>query len=319
MNTSPPLVYFARTGMKLKTVSIGKERFVYTDRKFTIPGSAVRQMIEMLEKWSLVSPHEPTYVMRNYGVPSLLARFDGVIDENDQFQAYEIQGGCGWVGYAGVANGAFRKMRDTFAREIWPSFKLLMPPVYHNDDELWLKRTNLKEALLNTDPLMIRRWLFRELDAETRTSLIGRSVKPMFYQNDKRYGIELGWWKRVTWQHGEEELLPWDDAFVLKPLKNQGSSDIMIWVPTDRKGRATRTQINNTLKRHGTMYLQRFIPPMRMDIEGRKYNMMLRPFFGYDPSARKWIPMHGVWVARPHPNLRLHGSSDAISGPLFMQ
>ena len=165
---------------------------------------------------------------------------------------------------------------------------------------------------------MIRRWLFRELNAETRASLIGRSVKPMFYQNDKRYGVEFGWWKRIVWENGKETLLPWNEAFVLKPLKSQGSANVMIWNPFDRKGRATRTQIISTLQRHTMMYLQRFIPPMSTTIANREYNMMYRPFFGYDPRIKKWVPMHGVWTARPYPNLRLHGSSDAISGPLLI-
>jgi hypothetical protein len=283
-----------------------------------LPRREADRLTDILHEWQSQVEYEPTYVMRNYGVPCLIARFDGVMDTAGKFQTYEIQGGCGWIGYAGVANNAFKGVRDSLMHEAWPAFKLLMPPAYHNDDELWLKRISLEEALQSTDPLLIRRWLFHELRPELRAALLERSVISMFDQNDKSYGLALGWWKLVMWQGGKADLLPWDSGFVLKPLKSAGSTNVMIWNPAERRGRATRTQIETTLERHALMYLQTFIPPMCMDIEGQRYNMMYRPFFGYDPRIKQWTPMHGVWTARPYPNLRLHGSSDAISGPLLI-
>src|SRR3989344_2569434 len=304
--------------MNTNNVIVGGEQFVYTDRSMTIPRATVIEMTRTLQRWSRTSPFEPTYVMRNYGVPCLIARFDGVMSDDGQFQTYKIQGGCGWIGYAGIANDAFRNVRDSLVKEAWPSFKLLMPPAYHNDDELWLTRISLSDALKSADPLLIRRWLFHELDPVLRASLLERSVISMFDQNDKRYGLAMGWWKRVVWQGDKADLLPWDEGFALKPLKGAGSTSVMIWNPAERRGRATRAQIETTLERHAVMYLQKFIPPMSTTIANREYNMMYRPFFGYDPRIKKWVPMHGVWTARPYPNLRLHGSSDAISGPLLI-
>ncbi len=305
--------------MRTEEISVGDERFVYTNQEVALPKTAVEQLLLTLEKWSASQPYEPTFVMREYGIPSLIVRFDGVLDANGKFRAYEIQGGCGWIGYAGYANPAFREIRDMLAREKWPPFKLLMPPVETSDDELWLERITLEEALRTTGPLMIRNWLFYGMTASERSSLLQRAVKPIFDQNDKDYGVEFGWWKRIVWNAEDTELLPWEEAFVLKPVRGYGSADVMIWKPQDRKGRATRTQILEALKRKEMMYLQEFIPPHTMEINGRAYNMMLRPFFGYDPIEKKWVPMHGVWAARPHPNLRLHGASDTISGPLMIR
>jgi hypothetical protein len=244
-------------------------------------------------------------------------RFDGVLDPAGHFRVYEIQGGCGWIGYAGIANPAFKEARDAMMRDKWPPLKLLMPPAEHMDDELWLERIDFDEAMRTTEPLMIRRWLFQNLDAARRMALIGRSVKPMFDQNSKAYGLEFGWWKRISCE--DAHALPWDVPFVLKPGKGMGSSDVMIWLPHERRGRATRTQILDTLHRKRYMYIQEFIPPMELDIEGARWNMMLRPFFGYDPVGKEWRCLHGVWVARPAPNLRLHGAHDAISGPLIVR
>lgn len=65
------------------------------------------------------------------------------------------------------------------------------------------------------------------------------------------------------------------------------------------------------------MYLQPFVPPMPMDINGAPFNAIYRPYFAYSGRKNGWIPLHGVWTARPAPNIRIHGAADAISGPLM--
>ena len=42
--------------------------------------------------------------------------------------------------------------------------------------------------------------------------------------------------------------------------------------------------------------------------------MMYRVFFGYNLHHGRWECCGGGWVARP--NLRIHGASDAICGPI---
>jgi len=302
--------------MEMRSISIGNEYFSYTDHVVTLSRATVSHLMDLLKKRVALSPYEPTYTMRTYGIPSLVVRFDGVVDENETFQCYEVQAGCSWIGYAGVANPAFKEIRDTLAKKVWPPIKSLVHPTFKkHDDELWLDSVSVDEALRGTDTLMIRGHLFRELTHEKRMALIGRSVKPILDQNSKRYGIELGWWKLTD----DSATLPWNESFVLKPMRGHGSKDVMIWDPHDRKGRATRTQIEKAMSRHVSMCMQQLIRPMHTQINGCDYNMILRPFFGYDTARRTWVPMHGVWLARPYPNLRIHGSSDAISGPLLMQ
>ncbi len=305
--------------MNLHTLQNAGRTFTYTDHAISVPKQATEQMLEILAKWEEAFPYEETYAARTYGVPSLIVRFDGSLTPDGQFNAYEVQSGCGWIGYAGVVNATFRGILDDFTKNRWPPFRLLGPtqPPSNPDEEFWLDRIGLQEAVAS-DTLLWLRYGQWQIPSEVRDALIARSLKPVRTHNTKRYGVQLGWWKPVVWHESSHgAALPWHEAFVLKPLSGHGSTDIMLWKPNDRTGRATRTQIVHTLQKHGKMYLQRFIPPMSINLDRDRYNVILRPFFGYNPQEKKWTPMHGVWTGRPYPNIRIHGASDAISGPLM--
>lgn len=294
--------------------------FKYADHPLTIPASATRSMLELIEKWQQTFPEENTFVQRKYSIPSLYIRFDCVIDAQGQMHTYEIESGCVWVGYAGIVNTAFREKRDQLVRDVWPPFKLLIhDSMAPNDDALWIEPITLTEALCSTGPLQIRypqRWF----QQSQRNILFPRLIRSVQFHFDKQYGTQLGLWKMVGWEKTQKgTLLPWNESFVLKPVDGHGGQDIMVWNYENRDGRATRTQVLASLQENKIMCLQKFIPPMHLELDGISYNVILRPFFGFDTNKRKWVPMHGVWVGRPYPNMRIHGAADAISGPLYME
>ncbi len=307
--------------MKLKSIRHHDQTFTYTDHTLTFPSFATDALHRALVQWQKVFPREETLIQMRHDVPSLFVRFDCVISPAGDVRIYELQEGCAWVGYTGIANSAFRGIRDRIVQEEWPHLRVLRSDKQTDkDDDLWLSRSNITEALRSPDPLMVRSNM-PLLAEELRTIIIRKSVRPVMMHNDKSYGEALGWWRVVDWEessHGEEKI-PWHEAFVLKPRFGFGSSDIMLWNPHNRVGRATRTQVLRVLKRRGTMYLQPYIPPMHMDIDGTPYNFIYRPYFIYSGKQKQWVPAHGIWTARPHPALRIHGASDAISGPLKMQ
>ncbi|MFZ2886348.1 MAG: hypothetical protein WA021_00840 [Minisyncoccia bacterium] len=304
--------------MELHRVRHREQTFVYSDFSVRLPAEATREMLDILSKWQTLYPREETLIQQRHGVPSLFVRFDCVIAPDGALHMYEIQDGCAWIGYTGVANTEFRRVRDEIVATEWPGLAAIISPQDPNtDDELWLPRRKMLEALREDGPLIVRSRLSLRTPEE-RERLIARSVKPVLAHNDKTYGEHFGWWKRVTWEEtGRSKELPWENAFVLKPIEGHGSTDIMIWKPGDRTGRATRTQIVNTLERNQEMLLQPYHPPMQTMINGAAYNMIYRPYFIYS-GERGWIPAHGLWTARPSPALRIHGASDAISGPLMM-
>ena len=306
--------------MKLQQFCHHDQTITYTKQPVFVLPRITEDMLSLIEKWQQVFPRENTFVQREYGVPSLMVRFDCVVNTQDKLQVYEVQEGCGGAGYAGAINDVFRKTRNHFKKEVWPRFKLLTPKSrVDHDDDMWLKRITLKKALQGDHLLQIRHPL-RTLDEEQRSLLVARSVMPWAFHSDKRYGVELGLWRPVFWTESNSGLLlPWNEGFTLKPMRSYGSRDVMSWNPQEKKGRATRAQICAALEKHGTMYLQPFIPPTPLSINETTYHMVLRPFFGFDVEHKQWKPMHGIWVARPYPNLRIHGAPDTIMGPLYSQ
>lgn len=289
----------------------------------TLPPLATTQMLSMLNEWQRVLHKEDSFVSRIHGVSCLWARFDGVWNnERKQFQPFEIQGGCGWLGYAAIANPVFKKTRDEMMQTSWPHVSLVIhESVRAHDDVLWLKQVSLADVLdgdlvVQVRPTSIRR-LTRLYGTASSTMLERHSVTSLRRHFSKSYGIRLGWWKPVDSSNIEE--LPWEHSFVLKPKRGMGSKDILAWTHARRSGRSTRTQILKALAHHEVMLLQNFIDPDEVSIAGQMYNVIHRPFFGYDTNEKKWKPMHGVWTARPSPNIRIHGASDAISGPLFLE
>jgi hypothetical protein len=216
-------------------------------------------------------------------------------------------------------SGEFDEALRRAQRDLWPRFSLLIPErLREHDDFMWLPRIGLHEAL-KSDALLYIRGGLSSLAEHERRALVSRTVMPFSYAGDKAYGLELGWWKTIDWtgtKHGT--LLPWDESFAIKPLSGTHAVDVHMWTP-GKRGRSTRTQIRNALRARTQMYLQPFIAPMPIEINGTIYNAILRPYFAFDIHARRWVPLHGTWTARPHPNLRIHGASDSIAGPLRVE
>lgn len=307
--------------MHFETFTHGSHLFNYTNHPMVLPNSAVTSMRESLQTWQKVFPYERSYVQTTYNVPSIIVRFDGSLDDDGVFHAYEIQDGSGWVGYAGIVNPDLKVIRQVLVQQKWPPFKLLLTPSLEHDDTLWLERISLDEALGSEVLLQLRYYFSRGLlTRDDALNLTARSMIPFRAHNNKLYGIEMGWWKEVRWDAATKaDALSWEKPFVLKPAKSWGSRSVMFWNPDERGGRSTQTQITRTLEKFGAMYLQEFIPPMKVAIGGHALNVIFRAFFAYDPTSKSWVPWGGVWSGRPYPNLRIHGASDTISGPLVLE
>ncbi len=306
--------------MHTSTFHNGEHSFTYVDHPMYLPAKTAAAMCTILSQWQSVFNREATYAQTQFGVPSLLVRYDGVLAPDGSFLSYEIQDGSGWAGYAGLANESFKTARDYFVKNIWPPFRLLQDLETPRDYGLWVENIGIDEALATNELLLFRYWSKADtLSREQLWNFTMRSISPCWTHNDKSYGVPLGWWKYVRFDTSNNgEKLPWDTAFVIKPLQEWGSKDIMYWIPNERRGRSTRTQILGILEKHRVMYLQPFIAPMTTVLDV-PYNTILRPFFAYDIYKKTWVPLGGVWTGRPAPNLRIHGASDAVSGPLLLE
>ena len=303
--------------MTLEHFSYQDQTFAYTDKEMRLPAKATEQLLDILRRWQNVFPYEATRIQKECGVPSLFVRFDCVVSADGNVQIYEIQEGPAWMGYTGLANPTFSGIRDNIAAE-WPGIKLLRDEgMQDKDDDLWLPKSSIEEALSDNNPLIVRDWLPPSLSANQMSAITGKSLRPVVKHNDKNYGLYFGWWRLVTRE--DVDQLPWDSSFVLKPQYGFWSKGIVFWKPHERDGRSTKTQILQALEEQRVMCLQPLIEPLSMEMDGVPYNIIYRPYFGYSKKTNGWVPMHGVWTGRPAPTLRIHGASDAISGPLMCE
>ena len=164
--------------MSISVYTNGSTLFRYTNTPVHLPGTVVAEMHSAILAWQKVFPVEHTFVQEKYGVPTLLARFDGVIRDDGTFFSYEIQDAPGGVGYAGLVSESFKKQRDHFVATVWPQFMCLSQDSRDPDEALWLDRITLEEALQGND-LLLCRYPWRALSREYRILLKHRSVRPM--------------------------------------------------------------------------------------------------------------------------------------------
>ncbi len=291
----------------MQKVTIGNWDLKISESQRIFPDWAINQSVNLLGKWGKIFPQEGTWSELNFNIPSLIVRMDctiNIIEGN--LAVYEIEERPAGIGIASLVNPQFKENFERLRKE-WPPFKVLLSPRRNGgDDYLWgdiaLSPTSNGLLLVRAEPEEREFW-----------SLVPRAVAPIRNKGAKGYGVSLGLWSRVS----DPELLPWREAFVLKPLQGSKCRGVEIWVPGKKKipGSSTRTRILKVLKEKGEMYLQKFFPPLKIELGGEEFWGVFRFFFGFSLKKNAYVPLGGVWMARK--NLRLHGASDAVTGPLL--
>jgi len=155
-------------------------------------------------------------------------------------------------------------------------------------------------------------WVRSNLREGEVTILESISLVPIRQDGDKTYLVKLGMAEEML----TPELLDWSVPFVAKPLVGSRMEGVEIYVPNSLKkklgpGGSTRSRTLRTITSSEMPYIiQRFIPPQREEREGVQGWTIWRLFFGWQTSQYQFIG--GLWNWRP--NLRVHGSSDAVFG-----
>lgn len=287
---------------------VGGWKFLVSNQEELFPPAAIKAATQVLSRWGEVFPREGTWVEGTYGVPSILVRLDCFWD-GKTLRICEIEERPAGVGITLETNPDFRTRIQALA-EIWPQFDVVISPLRRGgDDYLWRRIKTLPSALEEDGLVLVR----AEPEEDEFYPFISRSVSTIRTEGWKGYGLPLGLWREVT----SSEQLPWEEGFVLKPLQGSKMKDVEIWHPHLRKelkGISSRRRVEETLIRCGRMYLQEFFPPMRKG----ELLVIYRVYFGYNPVEKRYSCLGGVWNGRPN-QLRLHGASDAVFGPLVLE
>ncbi len=304
-------------GLKTRTLNIGTGNWRATTTAHTIYLSSQHQryLRSTIALWSSINPHpEDTWVARNYGLPTLMLRFDCSIGSEGELFIYEVEERPQGIGSAFLYDHPYFLDRLAAAQASWPSFVSIETPRHladgGTDDGVgWIPQIPLSRlAEVAPDTLLLVRSATGE---EGLSELIPRSISTLTTEGQKRYGIDLGWWRLVN----QSDDLPWDTSFVLKPVQGSKSHGITIYSANGRlRGSSTRSQVVSVLERYGSMYCQPYHPPTRIVYEGKPHHLLLRPFFFYDIRSQDWIYGGGEWLIDP--NVKLHGTSGTIFGPL---
>jgi hypothetical protein len=138
-------------------------------------------------------------------------------------------------------------------------------------------------------------------------------------EGSKSYGVPLGFWDEVTYEEVRSGAfqLPWEEGFCIKPLQGSKTQKVFISDPNEGSPDLGKGALAH-LALLGKAHVQRFLPPMPMEIDGKPYNGIYRIFFGWSPSSCGWIPLGGEWDARPAPHSLIHGALDAVTGPALL-
>lgn len=191
----------------IRTIPIAGWQVNITDQRKVFPAFAAEQALGLLEPWAGCFPREKTWVQGQWNLPSLLVRFDCIV-QNGQLVVYEIEERPAGIGLTSLTNqefaGNFAKLAAT-----WPQFRVEVSPLRRaTDDPLWIKTLGWDQA--NTDLVLVR----AEPEELQYHSLESQSVSSLKSKGDKSYGQTMGLWRRVS-DPGE---LNWNGCFVLKPL-----------------------------------------------------------------------------------------------------
>lgn len=280
----------------------------------------IQQERELLQQWQQAFVHEDTWVQREVGVPSLIVRFDGTINDGER-KVWEVEERPGWIGLSSVLNADFAG-RFADVQRTWPQpiTAVLTPDARTLDDHLWTKTTDTASdapyVLLRSEPTTPDIAIY-----------VANAISTVRTEGDKSYGEKMNLWSAVDTQESLDATLDTGERVVFKPKQGSKLKDLRIWIPTplelkdgvrvtkNTQGAATRKKINETFATNSEgMYAQPFHPPMVGKIGEKDVYIGQRSYWAYDLKAGEYVPLGGLSMARR--NVLIHGASDAVLTPL---
>lgn len=294
-------------------IKIGSWETHNLERSIVLPETIQAQAIEVVNRWVGVFPKEDTWIQTNFGIPSLIIRIDGV-EREGALGIYEIEDRPAGIGHSILLNPQF-KDKLAAIKPTWPDFDVVVSPLRDKADDLvWNNVVDFESARGSERPIFVR----AEPEEEQFRVFQSRSVSTIATEGDKSYGIALGLWSFIN----DPKQFPKHRSFVLKPLQGSKGRNMAFY---DVKGnpRPGTMKMKNVIKvldgqvqERGGMYIQELIPPMDSGVETHPF-MIYRFFLGFNCVSREWVSLGGSYFLRN--NLKIHGHSDSLSGPLVIK
>lgn len=304
-------------------MKVGNWEFTVGSTK-EVPRDVVEALEAFLNEQWVVHVHRepPWWSIIHWGIPSPIVRVDmSPLCDPDNVAAsiYEVE-----VRPAGLGI-MLLLFPDRYREDLLTRLSAVLSPCRGiinymtnvQDDQLFAQFLNLPYySILPPEIECVTPCWFRTRDPTSLTSLIKwheASMVPVINDGHKGYLVKLGLASVLT----SLEELDWTTPFVVKPLVGSQCRDMEIYLPPSLRkeytGFSTRQRIERKiLWEQKTFILQPFIPPQSEFCGGLRGWSIWRIFF-YGRSRYRFLA--GLWNWRP--NVRVHGASDAILGPLL--
>lgn len=314
MERQPLLIRIRESSLvEQSALRIGSWEIHSSTTELVLPRAIEEQAMELVDRWVQVFPKEPTWIQTNLGIPSLIIRIDG-IDRDGNLAVYEIEDRPAGIGHTALINQQFRNNLAE-VKKTWPDFDVVISPLRDRaDDELWNSVVDFNSAQRSQRLVLVR----AEPEESQFRIFQTRSVSTVATEGDKSYGVPLGLWGFID----NPNQLPNRKSFVLKPLQSSKGKNMVFYDMRTNPGPGN-TRMKNAIKalekqisQKGGMYMQELIPPMSSGISVYPF-MIYRFFFGFNFLAQGWVSLGGSWFARN--NIKIHGASDSLSGPLVLK
>lgn len=301
----------------MQQVHIGDWELNFLDARLALPERAVEHVIrDVLPPWERVFPKEGTWVQETVGRPSLIVRLDMVVREDGEVGIFEIEERPSGIGLSMALSRQFdermRALYGAWSRTFGPVDVVLSSARKRGDESELEKRLGMKMHSGPPEHLNGSLYLVRAEPEEVAYHLlVPRSMSTVRFKGDKEYGHLLGWWHPVP---ADPKDLPWETGFALKPARGSKLRGVHLFHPDKPNGTITRTKAERLVREGAVHYVQPWIAPERHSFLPDGHFLFRRVFFGWNPESHSWECLGGLWNARP--NVRGHGASDAIVGPV---
>jgi hypothetical protein len=294
----------------------------------TISIDAIKVLRDEITNWaSLVPKEEDTWVAKKYGVPSLLVRADALVSGDMVIGLCEIEDRpCGEY-LVSCANEQFTRLMLGFREKIWPPFKGVVAENRSGDISQWLSALTLEEASASSEPL----WVCCRPDDEAFHHLVPRAVAPLRFEGIKDYlpDLRLGRSRIITAEHLSS--IDWTRQWVFKPCCGTRCLNVLVYwagLPQRPKDTSSRSRVEKKIQEGGRWIMQeyRYAPSLPQEVQiflqkendtKRSYWYIMRLYFAFHPRLG-YVPIGGAWNAREDCYALLHGTPDAVFGPVYL-
>lgn len=308
-------------------VRIGEWEFAVGPEKTLDPGVILRLQNVLNQHVTSYEPTIPYFFHTATGFPSPIVRIDmstphpNGSEEDLRNKIYEVEHRPSGFGILTTLNPETTEvLRGVFAQTEAASgkkaaIKLLPHAVGTEDTILFAQKTGIQLFGPEEDPENFDDYVFwargYEEDGEMAIPYEERALAPVRDDGNKSYLVRMG----IAQSFTSVADLDWSQSFCLKPQKGISCKGIEFWTPGSKEtGTSTRSRIERTLSSGEPYLVQPFIRPEQVEINGKAHNVLYRVHAVFDWNQGGYEIIDGTWVARP--NLRIHGASDAVNGPL---